>query len=95
VTGTPLATWDVHDTRWWDRFKERSTWLKEHGLPANEMYRCEFFLIDAPFARIFMYERNAQGRVLLMPDPGWSCWQPVCANPHDVPLDSLPPWELW
>jgi len=96
----PLATWDVREKSWqfWAR-PQRSTWLYDHGLPADDMYRCEFYLIDAPFARIFCYHRDEQGN--------WHCngahgdgphghgdCEPATESPRDVLLNELPPPEL-
>lgn len=101
ATIMPVAVWDVREKSWlsWSR-PERSAWLRDHRLPADDMYRAEFYLIDAPFARVFCYHRNEQGNrhwndahdPYRVHDHG-AC-EPATVPPCDVLLDELPPPEL-
>jgi hypothetical protein len=96
----PLAVWDVREDRWWLDRKFKSDWLHEAGLPRDVMYRIEFWLLDAPFARIFCFALDDDGRKhwapghIRGPHNHDSC-HPAFKKPRDVPLDALPPRELW
>jgi hypothetical protein len=93
MTGVaPVAVWDAGDPGWarYCRLMEaRAAWLRGQGLPADQMYRAEFLLIDAPCARIFCYALNAEGRTYKDAD-GEVATEP----PRIVPLADLPPREL-
>ena len=89
----PLAAWDARDPQWPRRRQEKSNWLREHGVPVNHAYRTEFYLVDAPFVRVFTYHLNEDGR------PHWdeahNCTRrPATEPPFDMPLSELPPREL-
>jgi hypothetical protein len=84
----PAVVWDAGERAWLRDRKAKSAWLEERGFPVNQMYRAEFYLIDAPFARIFCYALNDNGR-----KHGF-CGSIVREEPRDVLLDELPPTEL-
>ncbi len=81
----PLAVWDARRapvrkiTAW-------SEWAREHGIPVDDTYRIEFYLVDAPFARVFRYAVNADGRCFKDPATGEAAEEP----PVDVILSELP-----
>jgi hypothetical protein len=96
----PVAVWDARDDAWFrGPFTLRAAWLKSAGLPVHKLYRIEFYLLDAPAARIWCYQ--------LTPD-GLRTWAPGhTREPHDhdrcgpwtqdprvVVLAGLPPPEL-
>lgn len=59
----PRLVWDVRDKDWFTPFRAQKTaWLKERGLPVDDMYRVEFYLEDAPVARLYCYHRDDLGR---------------------------------
>ena len=96
----PLAVWDVREKPWWKLRPDKTAWLQAHELPADEMYRAEFYLLDAPFARVFCYHRNEQGRRHWNDahDPCQPHDHDACAvaveEPRDMILCELPPPEL-
>jgi len=96
----PVAVWDVRDDAWRRDREAKTGWLKGHSLPAGQMYRAEFYLLDAPFARIFCYALNDEGRVHLNRHhvPGEPHDHSLCEiareEPRDVLLSELPPPEL-
>ena len=95
----PVAVWDVSDPVWRHGWRPKSQWLRDQGLPVNQIYRAEFFLGDPPRVRIFCYALNEDGR---------KHWAPSHVQaPHDhdacgaareepriVPLTGLPPRYL-
>lgn len=99
-TANALAVWDVSDEDWWtEQRTARARWAEDHGLPVNETYRIEFYVLDAPVARIFGYARNDAGKVYMNcaqdgPHSHADC-HVATAPPHDVLLSELPPRELW
>lgn len=64
----------------------------ERGLIGARLatYRIEFYLVDAPFARVYRYALNDGGRLFIQPATG----RPALAEPVTVLLDELPPAEL-
>jgi hypothetical protein len=98
----PLAVWGAKERdgkgwdRWhsWPRWREAEGWAIERGLAGDGLatYRIEFYLIDAPFARIFRYALDHEGR-RFMADPA-AYRKPALAEPVTVVLDELPPAEL-
>lgn len=97
-TGT-VAVWDVSDPRWPNRHEAKSRWLRKQELPADQMYRVEFFDDGMPRARIFCYALNKDGqRYLNGHDPHRAHDHGKCAvatePPRVVPLTRLPPREL-
>lgn len=96
----PVAVWDVRDFDWWRNWKLKSAWLQEQGLPADSMYRAEFYLIDGPCARIFCHALNGDGRKYPAPghEPGephdHAACRPAEEEPRMVLLSDLPPAEL-
>jgi hypothetical protein len=89
----PASVWDARDADWPNVLLQsgRAAWLTAHGLNAGQIFRAEFYLIDAPFVRVFTYARDEEGRVLIVPGPQ-PHWR--AADPEDVPLPELPPEEL-
>lgn len=96
----PAAVWDSRDDAWFrGPFLERAAWLREHGLPALKMYRAEFYIADAPFARIFCYALDHDGGRHWAPghtqEPhDHSGCDVARERPRDVLLGELPPEEL-
>lgn len=95
-----LAVWDVDDPAWWHRHQAKSDWARAQGIPVDYTYRLEFYLVDAPFARVFAYHLNGDGKKhwthghdpqTCGPDHDCgACKEP----PYDMPLSALPPREL-
>lgn len=98
----PLAVWDVREDQWRHRHEEKSEWLRDHGFDVLAMYRAEFYLVDAPFIRVFTYHVNEQGRrhwneCHPIPPPlghDHSGCGPAVNPPYDQPVWELPPPEL-
>lgn len=91
----PVAVWDVGDPGWRHDREAKTRWLEEQGLPASDMYRAEFWLIDAPFARIFCYAHDDNGcRYCAGHSPFPHDHLTAKEPPRDVPLSGLPPREL-
>lgn len=87
----PLAVWDVRSDAWFDRyFLERAKWATGHIERSCDTYRAEFYLLDAPFARLHCYRRNPDGFKHGDPATG----EPVTEPPVIVPLAELPPAHL-
>jgi hypothetical protein len=63
------------------------------GLPTWKMTRVEFYLIDAPVARIFCHATDENRRAICHWDGGRASH--VREDPRDVLLHSLPPEDLW
>jgi hypothetical protein len=100
MSPVPLAVWDVREDGRQQHWKARSDWLRDAGLPRDVMYRVEFWLLDCPFARIFCYELNAEGRKYWAPDHvrephDHDACHSAFEKPRDVLLGALPPRELW
>src|SRR5215813_8659234 len=98
----PLATWDSREKSWIGPQREaRTQWLRDHGLPADNMYRVEFYLAGAPFVRVFTYKRNERGRRYLENHPAGGAPHDhdlceVAVNPaYDEATWELPPEDLW
>jgi hypothetical protein len=95
----PIAVWDTRDADWPNDREVKSRWLRDRGLPVDEMYRAEFFGGDVPSARIFCYALDQDGRRYLNGhDPRRAHDHDKCAvatePPRIVPLSGLPPREL-
>jgi len=95
----PLAAWgaaepDVGWGRWysWPRRLEAEKWAMDRGLIGDGIlaYRIEFYLVDAPFARVYCFARNGAGHLFNHPATG----RPALAEPVTIMLDDLPPAEL-
>ncbi len=92
--------WDVHDNAWWHGYRAKSDWARSHGVPVDDTYRLEFYLVDAPFVKVFAYDVNEDGK------RHWAgqhnpneCHDHTCCDvarrpPYDLPLNELPPREL-
>lgn len=97
-----VAVWDASDPGWLKRHAVRSRWLREHGLPADQMYRAEFFQDSGGVlsVRIFCYALNSEGRKYLGPEhnPQREHDHEACAPakepPRTIPLSELPPASL-
>jgi hypothetical protein len=96
---TPLAVWDVREASWFGALRPaRAAWLEEHGLPALDLYRVEFYA-DGPAARLFCFHRNAEGHRhwndahVPSPHDHDACGRAV-EEPRAVPLSELPPPDL-
>jgi hypothetical protein len=86
----PLAVWDSREKSWLPYRPERTAWLEEHGLPADDIYRIEFYLLDGPSARLFCFHVNDEGRRIYDDSRDG----PAVEKPRDVPLSDLPPPDL-
>lgn len=89
----PAAVWDARTADWKNMLLQsgRAAWLVAHGLNAGRIFRVEFYLIDAPFVRVFTYARDEDGHPVIVPGPHP---QAAVADPEDVLLTDLPPQEL-
>jgi hypothetical protein len=90
VKAEPLAVWDVREQAWYRIMGEAICWAMAHIDDAVSTYRVEFFLVDAPFAVVWRYKRNEQGRCFTDPATG----EIACAEPVVQMLDELPPARL-
>ena len=91
----PVAVWDVGDPGWPHGREAKTQWLREQGLPVDQMFRAEFLLIDAPCARIFCYALNEDGHRYRSQDlHGHDARRAATEPPRIVPLSGLPPREL-
>jgi len=71
VAAAPLAVWDVNGGfHKWEHYREAYEWAQGHWPGADDTYRVEFYLVDAPFARVFRYLDNADGCCYLDPATG-------------------------
>jgi hypothetical protein len=87
-----VAVWDVRDGSWEQACAlaiPRSEWLKAHALPADRMWRAEFYLVDAPFVRAFCYAADEDGN-RYMDEAGLVAIEP----PVTILLNELPPGDL-
>jgi hypothetical protein len=95
-----LAAWGagLRDREGWDRWhsrprwREAEEWAVDRGLAGNGLwtYRIEFFLVDAPFARVYRLAISEDRHLVIDPVTR----QAALADPVDVMLDGLPPPEL-
>jgi hypothetical protein len=91
IKAEPLGVWDVsHIAKWQSWMAEANDWAQRHIQDANATYRVEFFLVDAPFAVVWRYERNEHGRRYR--DEVTS--EPARAEPVVQMLGELPPAHL-
>jgi hypothetical protein len=84
-----LAVWDVNDRGYTDICIPVMEFLMSQGIPVHDTYRVEVYLLDAPFARVFTYAQDDQGRYF---DEGTD--GAAVNDPYDVPLTALPPDSL-
>jgi hypothetical protein len=95
---TPVAVWGAAERggwgRWhsWPRWLDAEKWAMDRGLCGGGLatYRIEFYLVDAPFARVYGFARNDDGHLFTDPATG----RATLADPVTVMLDELPPAEL-
>lgn len=92
-----VGVWDTRegpvygrDEPYWRHVVDASAWADVNLPDAKSTYRAEFYLIDCPFAVVYEYVRDDQGRIRFDPE----LQGPVCAEPRTVLLDALPPAEL-
>ncbi len=87
---TPLAVWDAKDRLPPTRVEAKAAWLRKHGIDPDILYRVEFYQPpgEAPFARLFAYHLNGEGRRHLDRPGG----EPVVEEPRDVLISELPRW---
>lgn len=87
----PIAVWDTRDLagRWRQPPypREHVKWAVANIPRADDTYRVEFYLIDAPCAVLYRYARNENGKVVH--DSEAATEPPVM-----VMLPSLPPRHL-
>lgn len=86
----PIAVYDAREDSWRQLTEEQRlqllTWIAEQGIPLN-IYRLEIHIIDCPMARVFAYERDEQGYVLIN-DQGFDARR---RPPYDRAISSMPP----
>jgi hypothetical protein len=96
----PVAVWDVRDPAWQDGWQPRLAWIRDHGLPAAQIYRIEFYQSgDGPRARIFCYALDSDDRKYWAAghtrDPhDHSGCGPAREEPRLIVLPDLPPAGL-
>jgi hypothetical protein len=93
LAGELLGVWDTRDrsSHWWQPSRhEASQWAVNHIRDANSAYRVEFRLLDAPYAIVWRYTRNEQGRCFNDPVTD----EVACDAPVVQLLDELPPAHL-
>ena len=96
----PRLVWDVREEGWFSPNRAQKTaWLEERGLPVDDIYRVEFYLLDAPSARVYCYHRDEQGHKHwnehhTTGDHDHSACAPAYIPPYDVPLRDLPRPDL-
>lgn len=90
MVSEPVVVWDGRE-RAYDRIREPAMeWLTAQGIPVDPAYRVEFFLVDAPFARVFTYTQDDQGRRHVDPATG----DAAVNEPYVKILSELPPDDL-
>jgi hypothetical protein len=90
MVSEPMTVWDGRECAY-DRIREPAMeWLTAQGIPVDPAYRVEFFLVDSPFARVFTYAEDEQGRRYM--DPATD--DPAVNEPYVKVLSELPPAEL-
>jgi hypothetical protein len=62
-------------------------WAAEHGIDLCKTYSLEIYVLDAPFARVYAYQYDADGNRVYDPAARDDARLP----PRDVLLNSLPP----
>lgn len=69
-------------------FREQvCAWLNRHGVDPMVTYRVEVLLLDAPFARVYQYEPDAEHIIKVNEDGTDALYR----DPFDVLLSELPP----
>lgn len=90
----PLAVWDVSDGKdspYWAHWRETSAWAVAHfPRQAEDVYRAEFYLLDTPFAILYRFAEDEQGRRYTDPATG----EAARAEPLRMILSELPPEHL-
>jgi hypothetical protein len=89
IRAEPLAVWDVREDGplFWRHWHETHIWAMAHLAAASSTYRVEFYLLDAPFAAVWRYALNEDGREVPRCDV-------ALAEPGIEMLDELPPAHL-
>ena len=88
----PLAVWDAGSITDFspEQHVETGRWHERHIGRANDTYRVEFYLVDAPLAVAYRYKRNGDGFKYQDPETG----EAATEEPVIVPLGELPPARL-
>lgn len=92
----PLAVWDAKAADWPHRWTEgqiqQMAWWIQQRLTeySSDIYRIEFYLLDAPFAVVHKYAPQGEGFKYHDPATGQAAIEP----PVLVPLCELPPAHL-
>jgi hypothetical protein len=91
TTREPLAVYDEresfyghHPAAFCETYK---AWLTGHNINPDDTYRTEHHLVDAPFVRVFQYDRNAEGRPHVDPNTDDAARR----DPFDVLIRTEPP----
>ncbi|MGW4663203.1 hypothetical protein [Streptosporangium sandarakinum] len=88
----PLVVYDAGDdtyqqrigTPWHDQLL---AWARSNGITPDDVTRLEVYLLDAPFARVYEYALDENGRRYLTNDGN----DHARREPYNVLLTSLPP----
>lgn len=90
----PLAVWDANAQGglFWSNWHDCTGWAKAHMPRADDTYRAEFYLVDAPFMVLYRYARNEYGRTFS--DLYGDAAEPAAEMPATVMLSALPPARL-
>jgi hypothetical protein len=86
----PLFAWDTRQNWHCHDWRGRVAWAQAHLRRADDTFRAEFHLIDAPFVVLYRYAENDRGHRFLDPATG----EPAEENPVVQLLDELPPEHL-
>ena len=88
-----IGVWDVRDAQnVWRRHVNRGIEWAARLFPdvANSTYRAEFYRADPPFAILYCYRLDDQGRRYMDPATGTA----AVGEPFKRPLKRLPPLSL-
>jgi hypothetical protein len=88
VSDTLKAVYDCRDGSFpFDGATAICDWAVREGFDLRDAYRMEIRLLDTPFARVFEYDKDAQGGRFL--DPATD--DIAKRRPYDVVISSMPP----
>ncbi|MEV4246985.1 hypothetical protein AB0J63_26675 [Streptosporangium canum] len=88
----PLVVFDSADNTYWNRASADAAWydsllgwVRQHGIDPPNTYRLEVYLLDCPFARVYEFDLDKDGRKYVAGSDY------ARREPRDVLLSSLPP----
>jgi len=86
-----IGAWDTREKSWKNAPHAAITdWLRNHGLPAESIYRIEFYAATTGWARVFTYHRDEKGQRYYNADHTGA----AVNEPYDTDLWELPAMEL-